>query len=304
MQRLGLFDRRMLTRWLARRWIEVLDKTDETLHGFCEGCVSVPENCTLAGGRTAQEVEESIVSLLNKTKHGPQKAESDGQWVLPYGALISHIRTMLYRPARWPVLAETLSAAMNGSLNIVKERLERAVSASRYSQGAYFGIRCGDNVAPNMGFDDAVPISESCHERSPLLGDDSDRELFVCSQWKVRAKERYHGDFKVKTKNPILLIGNSFDPTTPLVSARNVSSTFEGSVLLEQKGYGVSLPDTCIVESGRRRQANVITARVTCPGVSLHGEGHQVLFCEPDDARGGGAMCCRCWFIFRNRWVG
>lgn len=256
--------------------------------------MSVPENCTLAEGRTAQEVEESIVSLLNKTKHGPQKAESGEQWVLPYGALNSHVRSMLYRPSNWPVLAETLSAAMNGSLNIVKERLERAASASRHSQGAYLGIRCGDNVTPNMGFDDAVPITESCHERSPLLGDDCDRELFVCSQWKVRAKERYHGSFKVKTKNPILLIGNSFDPTTPLVSARNVSETFEGSVVLEQKGYGVSLPNALTVGFGRRKQADLIIARRACPSVSLHGKSHQAVFRERDDARGGGTMRCRC----------
>jgi hypothetical protein len=241
---LELFGSNLLTRSSIRRWVEFLDNTDETLRGFCKGCVSVPENCTLAEGRTAQEVEDSIASLLNKTKHGPQKAESSGQLVLPYGALNSHVRSMLYRPANWPVLAETLSAAMNGTLNIVKERLERAASASRHSQGAYFGIRCGDNVTPNSSFDDSVPIAESCHERSPILGDDSVRELFVCSQWKLRAKERYDGNFKVQTRNPILLVSNSFDPTTPLVSARNVSQTFEGSVVLEQKGYGVSLPNT------------------------------------------------------------
>ena len=62
----------------------------------------------------------------------------------------------------------------------------------------------------------------------------------ACAQWKIEPKERYTGDFNVKTKSPVLFIGNTFDGLTPLVSAKNVSSTFEGSALLTVDGYGVS----------------------------------------------------------------
>lgn len=68
----------------------------------------------------------------------------------------------------------------------------------------------------------------------------------ACSQWKIEPKERYTGDFNVKTKHPVLFVGNTHDGLTPLVSAKNVSSTFEGSVVLTVDGYGVSLvhPDS------------------------------------------------------------
>ncbi|KEF53888.1 uncharacterized protein A1O9_10290, partial [Exophiala aquamarina CBS 119918] len=49
---------------------------------------------------------------------------------------------------------------------------------------------------------------------------------------------QYLGDFKVKTKNPVLVVGNTLDNVTPLASARNVSSGFEGSILLERKAFG------------------------------------------------------------------
>lgn len=62
----------------------------------------------------------------------------------------------------------------------------------------------------------------------------------TCAQWKIEPKERYTGDFNVKTKHPVLFIGNTNDGLTPLVSAKNVSSTFEGSVVLTVDGYGVS----------------------------------------------------------------
>jgi hypothetical protein len=47
------------------------------------------------------------------------------------------------------------------------------------------------------------------------------------------------GDFKVKTKNPILVAGNIFDAHTPLKSALNITVGFEGSGLLVVNGTGV-----------------------------------------------------------------
>jgi len=54
------------------------------------------------------------------------------------------------------------------------------------------------------------------------------------------AVEIYQGGFNIKTKNPILLANNEFDPVTPLVSAQNMSSGLESSFLLVNKnGHGV-----------------------------------------------------------------
>jgi len=44
----------------------------------------------------------------------------------------------------------------------------------------------------------------------------------------------------VRTKNPVLLVGQTYDPVTPMASARNISAGFEGSVVLEVMGFGVS----------------------------------------------------------------
>lgn len=74
-----------------------------------------------------------------------------------------------------------------------------------------------------------------------LVGDVPTYIYSACAQWKIEPKERYTGDFNVKTKSPVLFIGNIFDGLTPLVSAKNVSSTFEDSVVLTVNGWGVSL---------------------------------------------------------------
>lgn len=70
-----------------------------------------------------------------------------------------------------------------------------------------------------------------------------------CAQWKMSAKEHYMGDFRVKTRNPVLLIGNTWDPAIPFVSAQNVSDMLEGSVLLWYNAYGVGTLVCCMIVS-------------------------------------------------------
>lgn len=61
-----------------------------------------------------------------------------------------------------------------------------------------------------------------------------------CAQWPWRARETYAGNFRVKTRNPILVASTARDSHTPLRSPRNVSAGFEGSGLLVVNGTGVS----------------------------------------------------------------
>jgi len=102
-----------------------------------------------------------------------------------------------------------------------------------------------------------------------------------CAQWPFEAKGRYQGDFKVKPKNPVLVVGNTLDNVTPLVSARNVSSGFEGSILLERKAFGVSISFDYITNAYLR----YFLAYLSCSAVQLHGQCHRRLLCEEDYTR-------------------
>jgi len=76
-----------------------------------------------------------------------------------------------------------------------------------------------------------------------------------CAGWPKFPKEQFRGPFEAKTSHPILLIGNTADPVTPLWSARNVSRGFEGSVVLQQNSSGhcsVSAPSVCTQQYVRR----------------------------------------------------
>jgi pimeloyl-ACP methyl ester carboxylesterase len=57
------------------------------------------------------------------------------------------------------------------------------------------------------------------------------------------AKERY--EEKRSDESPVLIIGNTYDGFTPLVSARNVRAGLRRSRVLEVRGYGVCNPFPC-----------------------------------------------------------
>lgn len=123
--------------------------------------------------------------------------------------------------------------------------LQKDLSPSYSSGGineAVYGIHCADKTPGKYTFDEVLPVVSTLSYQSTLMGQVGIPLSMIATQWKLEAKERYTGDFKVKTKHPMLVIGNTYDPTTPLRSARNISESFEGSVVLEHGGYGVCYP--------------------------------------------------------------
>ena len=102
------------------------------------------------------------------------------------------------------------------------------------------GIKCGDVL--DSGKRNLTGMTSFFNERmqSSRYFGDAQMTPARCAQWKLPAKERYDGDFKVRTKTGVMVINNSYDPITPLSSARNLTSLLEGSSLLHQDGaYGV-----------------------------------------------------------------
>jgi hypothetical protein len=74
------------------------------------------------------------------------------------------------------------------------------------------------------------------------------QDFSMCYSWPFYAAEQYSGDFTAKTHHPVLYVNPTWDPVTPLASARNSSSTLEGSVVLEHRGHGHSVfaqPSLC-----------------------------------------------------------
>lgn len=223
---------------------ETFVDADATFEGFCKGCVENPDVCPLAKNQTAEQLQESIYTFLEQLRLSPIPipAPGGGGTVLDYSTVKgSYLYVQLKFPSAWKSIAKSLDALMNGSES-AGEGIGGGGSSevSPSSPDALYGIKCGDTFTENQTFKDVLPVLETRINGNRIAGEISAPS--ICANWKLPAKERYSGDFRVKPLNPALIIGNTYDPVTPLVSARNVSETFEGSVLLQHDSYGVSLP--------------------------------------------------------------
>ena len=227
--------------------------SDKVFSGIFSGCVDNPSKCVLAQSQpdaTAEELEAQAYAALEGLKREPLTL---GTIILDYSTLKGFIATNLYGMEGWPTVALFFDLLIRGEVDALEELLlllaggdssgqddiEIAKSQLRTTQ-ALFGIHCGERTVRADTFEEIEPAAEKLFSMSRILADASSSVLMTCARWKVDARERYEGGFDVRTKEPVLVIGNTYDAHTPLVSARNVSSGLENSALLEVNGYGVS----------------------------------------------------------------
>ncbi|RYP37233.1 hypothetical protein DL767_003052 [Monosporascus sp. MG133] len=237
--------------------------SDKVFSAIFEGCVAAPENCALAqrngNGATAAELEQAVWDALDTFKRRPLAL---GNFMLDYTGLKSIITQALYSPSGWPALAATLDLVLAGDVpaltriaaEIWGDVLDpELVRASMRSVSAVFGIHCGERTTRAATLDDVMPAVERLYATSRIMGDVTPIVTMACAQWRIEPRERYGGRFDgVRTRGPVLFIGNTYDAHTPLVSAYNVSSGFEGSVVLEVNGYGhcsLAVPSLCTLET-------------------------------------------------------
>lgn len=208
--------------------------TDKVFAGFLSGCAAAPDNCALArNNATAADIEKAIYDLIETLKYHP--IGYNGllfDWSLVRFSILGY----LYGPASWPTLATMLDGLITGNLTV----LDTLPFITENIADRRWGIACGDKTT--RGKAEALRAIHGVMNNSKIAGDTAVHVITQCAQWQMEAKERYEGDFQVQTANPILLLQNTFDPVTPLRSAHNMSAGFEGSVVLEQNGYGVSPP--------------------------------------------------------------
>ncbi|KAE8370309.1 TAP-like protein-domain-containing protein [Aspergillus caelatus] len=222
------------------RDLQMLVDTDKVLTGFCEECVATPDKCPLARDRTAAEIEEAIYELIDHVKFNPLLVPVAGTpTLLEYTTLKTQIFSVLYSPTGWDDFSAFLDNLMTGKLEEAGEYLTKITSGPpSLDAEAQFGIKCSDSYRTDNREEDVLSLIKQRHELSRIGGDVSDFVLTRCAEWKIKPKERYTGNFQATTKNPLLIIGNTADPVTPLAAARNISAGFANSVVLEHGGYG------------------------------------------------------------------
>ncbi|KAJ3526199.1 hypothetical protein NM208_g11306 [Fusarium decemcellulare] len=224
---------------------EMFDLSDNTVDGFLAGCLAAPQNCALArDGRTVDDLKDILRGLLHQFKYSPKAYNGT---IIDYAHIKGAFLGFLYIPDLYPLLAKAFDSLLSDDLETYL-RITALRQVPMQDQ-AILGIRCGDKIPKASSLKELEPTFDLFRDETEWFPDIPwTYHVMTCAQWKMPARERYEGDFNVKTKNPLLVIGNDFDPVTPWTSAKNMSESFQNAVALRHKGFGhlsFSHPSNC-----------------------------------------------------------
>ncbi|KAJ6439310.1 nedd8-like protein [Purpureocillium lavendulum] len=219
-------------------------------------CVKAgPTLCPFASANmTGEQLEKTAWKLTEQLKTNPIPVKGGAS--LTYAGMRGFFADAVYGPNSWGSLATLLALIASNRTQTpafykVYEAMDFKLNSTLVTYPPLYGIHCSDKTVRLKSLDEFRPVQERLSKISKVMdGTDTDVSM-TCAQWKSDAAGPYKGDFHVKTKNPILLATNKYDGHTPIRSAVNVSSGFEGSGMLVVNGFGhttLAQPSVCTIE--------------------------------------------------------
>jgi hypothetical protein len=230
-----------------------LGDADRVFDAFLARCETAgPRRCALAGhGPVVRRVNR----LLRRLRQGPipaPGAKPPGR--LTYGETLTVIKLQaLPQPELWPEAARLLDAAARGDGSGLKSI---ATMASSNDFRALFeqsvALVCADSPARQSAR--AWPRVVRRLEAVSRIGG----RVFgwlqgaPCASWQARSAKRYTGPWNAATPNPILIIGTTLDPNTPIANAQTAERRLGNAVLLTHDGFGHlshADPSSCVAQA-------------------------------------------------------
>jgi pimeloyl-ACP methyl ester carboxylesterase len=189
------------------------------------------------------------------------------------GVIMTAIQAALYETESWPQLAQALAAAQRGDAQGVFSLSDSY--AGRMDDGTYsnvfdanVAVNCADQRTDDQVSENRIrQLAQEWGQKYPLFGAAAAIPLYTCSAWKADRTPIPERD--ADGAAPILVVGNSGDPVTPLPGAVDMARDLESGVLLTWQGQGhTSYPKTPCVTTAVDSYLIDLTAPqdgLTCP---------------------------------------
>ncbi|KAF7433706.1 hypothetical protein PC9H_005669 [Pleurotus ostreatus] len=254
--------------YFATLWSNNLLDTDKTLQTFFDGCFEGgPDLCPFYES-SPQAISRKLDDLTRRIFLRPVPVQTNISYgLVDYERLRITIFSSLYSPyADFPRLAQGLADLMHGNGTVLYQILEQPVFDCACGTPAPLtsiadggtAIRCTDGAEVRDTVDELEPFVQG------LLRDSQWGEVWAslrigCSAWPKQEKRHFKGPFLGNTSHPILWIGNTADPVTPIAGARKMAKGFPGSVVLTQDSPGhcsIAAPSVCTIGFVRAYFAN------------------------------------------------
>ncbi|MDQ6934626.1 MAG: alpha/beta hydrolase [Actinomycetota bacterium] len=213
-------------------------------HGFEVALRSYVANCVQAGGcflgNTVDAGINRIHQFLDSTVKKPLPTDTGRQ--LTSGWAVLGVWLPLYVKSYWPRLSDGLRQAMhdqNGStlMSLADQYASRGPKGyTDNSLEALYAVNCLDH-------DDYIASSnvrshyQEFLKASPTFGTDFAYGLSTCSTWPVKTHRSTHA-LHAKGAPPIVVVGTTRDPATPVAWAKALAHELDSGVLVTRNGDG------------------------------------------------------------------
>ncbi|KJA18191.1 hypothetical protein HYPSUDRAFT_45508 [Hypholoma sublateritium FD-334 SS-4] len=244
--------------YYATLWSNNLVDAEKVMDSFYTGCAAAgPDGCPF-WAPTADDIRQNLTTLSNSLRTNPIPIRTkSGYGLLDINKLQSALFTALYSPyAAFPAIAQGLAELAAGSGKLLFDRMnpplfecacdspELPFTSVSDSQAA---VACndGDDVPDDL---QSTEAHFAMMRKASPWGEYWANIRTACVGWPKFPKDHFQGPFVGNTSHPILLIGNTADPVTPLWAANKMSKGFKDSVVLTQNSAGhcsISAPSLC-----------------------------------------------------------
>ena len=234
---------------------------------YAENCKGLVAGCPLGDdprgyveARIAQAEEAPI----------PSSEEGETRRATP-GVIMTAVLAALYDTESWPQLTQALVASSEGDsagLFSLADSYAGRLDDDTYSNllDANIAINCAD-TEETVEEDQVRDLAAEWNAEYPLFGAGSAVSLYTCSAWQAERTPLPERD--AEGSDPILVVGNSGDPVTPLPGAEDMAEQLESGVLLIWQGNGhTAYPKTDCVTAAVNAYLIELTAPddgLTCP---------------------------------------
>ncbi|KAJ7174478.1 Alpha/Beta hydrolase protein [Mycena filopes] len=223
--------------YFAVEWSNNLLDTDKAWTHFLTGCVAAgPAGCAFFAP-TAALLQAKVDALYASLRPIPVRTDI-AFGVVDYSMLRRTIFTALYSPyAKFPPLAQALAdLALGNATALFKMSSEAPGFECACDPGEYrfegvteagTAVFCNDGRRIPRDFEGVV---EHYRELSKIssFADLWEPVRMGCLAWPEFPKTHFQGPFVANTSFPLLLIGNTADPVTPLWTAKKMAQASRG----------------------------------------------------------------------------
>jgi len=171
---------------------------------------------------------------------GAGGGDTDAATTIGPGEALIAVLAELYEPADRPALAAELAAAQQGDGSLMRDNFDAYVG--RLPDGTYaneevanIAINCLDQQTPTVPQLEA--LAATARRQAPYFGGPVVWSAADCLFWPVPPVTRT-GPLHAPGAPPILVVGSSGDPVTPLAWARSLASELGSGVLVTRNGNG------------------------------------------------------------------